>query len=103
MLQTALYSPATAIPLLVVPILLAFRPVLDSDWAWLWDDHENFVDNARVHRMDLAWALSDGVILDVYEPVSLLFKMLLHPLLGLDPSGCIASTRWALRGYPACC
>mmetsp|Transcript_43464 Transcript_43464/g.132240 ORF Transcript_43464/g.132240 Transcript_43464/m.132240 type:complete len:815 (-) Transcript_43464:747-3191(-) len=81
--------------LFVIPVwvltVVAFGGVFDDgepEWEYLWDDRKNYVNNIRVHSLSLSniyWAFTDGVVLGVYEPVSLIIKQLLHAFIAVDP------------------
>lgn len=78
----------------VVPLwllaALAFRGIFDHgepEWDYLWDDRKNYVNNLRVHSLSFSniyWAFTDGVVLGVYEPVSLIIKQVLHTFISVD-------------------
>ena len=91
-----LILPIVLSALLVVTTLIAFRHVFlatdtylstHGDWDYLWDDAKNFYNNAHMKRLaftlaNIRWAWSaDGQILGVWEPVSLMVKMILHDVL----------------------
>ena len=82
--------------ILIVTTLYAFRHVFlvtdtylstHGDWDYLWDDAKNFYNNAHMKRpaftiANIRWAWSaDGQILGVWEPVSLMVKMIIHNVL----------------------
>ena len=88
--------PLVLTALLVVTSLYAFRHVFlttdtyqptHGDWDYLWDDAKNFYNNAHMKRpaftlANIRWAWSaDGQILGVWEPVSLMVKMIIHDVL----------------------
>ena len=75
-----------ALSLLVVLTVYTFRPALSNEpaeWDYLWDDGGNFYQNRRLSLSwaNVRWAVKDGVIHSVYEPVSLTVKILLHSAL----------------------
>ena len=92
-IRLLLLLPATY--LLVKITLLAYRDVFyHSDthlteygnWAYLWDDAKNFHSNPHMVRpaftyANIRWAWYDGEILGVWEPISLMIKMMLHDVL----------------------
>jgi hypothetical protein len=62
---------------------------------WVFDDVKNFVERPEVHALTLAnaeWAINDGVILSVYEPVSLLIKMAISSAAGLSARSIVLSS-----------
>lgn len=82
--------------ILIVTTLYAFRHVFlvtdtylstHGDWDYLWDDAKNFYNNIHMKRpaftlANIRWAWSsDGQILGVWEPVSLMVKMIIHDVL----------------------
>eukprot|EP00562_Extubocellulus_spinifer_P006571 CAMPEP_0178523700 /NCGR_PEP_ID=MMETSP0696-20121128/29245_1 /TAXON_ID=265572 /ORGANISM="Extubocellulus spinifer, Strain CCMP396" /LENGTH=835 /DNA_ID=CAMNT_0020154977 /DNA_START=88 /DNA_END=2597 /DNA_ORIENTATION=+ len=83
-IRLLLLLPATC--LLVKITLLAYRHVFYQDWAYLWDDAKNFHSNPHMVRpaftyANIRWAWYDGEILGVWEPISLMMKMMLHDAL----------------------
>ena len=75
-----------ALSLLVVLTVYTFRPALSNEpaeWDYLWDDGGNFYQNRHLSLSwaTVRWAVKDGVIHSVYEPVSLVVKVLLHSAL----------------------
>ena len=88
--------PLVLTALLIVTTLYAFRDVFlttdtylptNGDWDYLWDDAKNFYNNPHMKRpaftlANIRWAWSaDGQILGVWEPVSLMVKMIIHDVL----------------------
>jgi hypothetical protein len=69
-----------AIAVIGVSVYATFSDLLIGGCEWLdLDDHENFRDNEYIKAFSVSnamWAIKDGTILGVYEPVSLLFKTL---------------------------
>ena len=59
----------------------AWWPVVTSDVAWNFlgiDDERNFVKTEQVHALtwdNIKWAIWDGVVIGVYEPVAMVVKM----------------------------
>ena len=95
-LAIRLILPIVFSAILIVTTLLAFRHVFlatdtnlstHGDWNFLWDDARNFYNNAHMKRpaltlANIRWAWSaNGQILGVWEPVSLMVKMILHDVL----------------------
>jgi len=75
-----------ALSLLIALTIYAFRPVLSNvptEWDYLWDDGGNFYQNKHLSLSwgNIQWAVKDGIIHSVYEPVSLTIKMALHSAL----------------------
>ena len=75
-----------ALSLLIALTIYAFRPVLSNEpteWDYLWDDGGNFHQNRHLSLSweNVQWAVKDGIIHSVYEPVSLTIKMALHSAL----------------------
>lgn len=74
--------PYFSVPVVVL-VLIAFSPIFyDTTIEWLnFDDYTNFRDNQHVKNgfsvASSRWAFENGVVLGVYEPLSLHFKMLL--------------------------
>jgi len=66
----------------IATFLCAFLPIFYDSIEWLnFDDYTNFRDNEHVNSgfsfASSKWAFENGVVLGVYEPLSLHFKMLL--------------------------
>ena len=73
---------------IVAASLASFSSLLTDDASFLnYDDEDNYVNNAFVQQCSVAnvrWMLSDGVVLGVWEPAALLFKMVHACTIGLS-------------------
>lgn len=90
-------TSALALSLLTVLTVYTFRPALSNEpteWDYLWDDGGNFYQNRHLSLSwaNVRWAVKDGVIHSVYEPVSLVVKMALHSALRASPVAITAQT-----------
>lgn len=77
--------------LLVLPpaciALYTFRSSLEGEWDFVYEDDFNFNETLELSWDLLRWALGDGVILGVYEPVALLLKSLFVYFFGWTANG----------------
>ena len=76
-------KPTILLTIIVITVLVTFSSIFyDTTIQWLnFDDYTNFRDNEHVKdgfsAASSRWAFENGVVLGVYEPLSLHFKMLI--------------------------
>jgi hypothetical protein len=63
--------------------------VEEEEWEWVLtlDDRQNYVENTRIQewsRENVAWMWLEGDVAAVYEPLSLMLKIILHSMFGLE-------------------
>lgn len=81
------FSMTTAAPIILTVGLLPYFLDASKTKQYLkhFDDFENFEANPHTQELtwdNIKWHWSDGVILSVYEPISLLFKTLVKHFVG---------------------
>ena len=86
-----------ALVCIAAPVLTFSRVFSSPAWTFLdLDDGPNFVRNVHIQEITLSnlrWMVSDGVVLDVYEPVSLLLKAACHWMFkGPDAQALVCTT-----------
>jgi tetratricopeptide (TPR) repeat protein len=73
---------------LALPLIVNYELLANPDIPWVsYDDGTNFETNVHVQRLNWAnigWAINDGVVLGVYEPVSLIVKMWIGETVGFS-------------------
>jgi hypothetical protein len=77
---------------LLVVLLAAYQPLFEGEWLFMqsWDDDSNYLrDPKDLLFTSLAWPkiwlMLTTVRINVYEPVSWLFKAVVYAGFGLDP------------------
>lgn len=84
--------------------VLPYWPMFFGEWEYLhYDDKANYERNQYIQTYswaNLAWLWADGVVLGVYEPAALSFKMVVFSMIG-NSATTVARVSAALHGLNA--